>query len=191
MLDKSGVERLLSDINKKTARPLADNVLATSFERNYPQLRADLASIQERDYGTHVAPRTGEDKISEILTLTREIIGKLPEAFGDGSTLSRPAIPSLSGRSLEGRGTFTRRMVEAMVLDQLNVLSVDPDGVTLSWPAADLLRIRTAESLDGKKEKVIKELLQRQFPSLDFDVRKPVLPPRAVEALRQADTAEA
>jgi hypothetical protein len=79
-------------------------------------------------------------------------------------------------------------MVEAIVLDQLEILEVDPTLVTLSWPSADVLRIRTDESLESKKEAVIKRLLQRRFPSLDFDVRKPQLPLRARNALqRQGD----
>lgn len=183
MLDAAGVEKLLMDINKKTERPLTEQVLRTSFERNFPQLNSELMAIRNRDFGKTVADRTEEDKISEILTLTREIVGKLPQSQG-GWVPPRQSIP-WHARSDDEHGYLSLRVVEAVVLDQLEVLEVDPSSVTLSWPQQDLLRIRTEESLDGKKENVIKHLLERQFPSLDFEVRKPKLPPRAIAALRQ------
>lgn len=185
MLDRAGVEKLLNDINKKAERPLSDQVLRTSFERNYPQLEHDLAQIRSRDFGGDVPPRTEEDKVSEILTLTREMVSKLSQAIGGDSSLPRQAIPSLAPPPDGQHDHFSPRMVEAIVLDQLEALDVDPSRVTLSWPTSDLLRIRMEESVDNKKETVIQRLLQRRFPSLDFEVRKPRLPPRALNALRQ------
>ncbi|MBM3763445.1 MAG: toll/interleukin-1 receptor domain-containing protein [Acidobacteria bacterium] len=66
---REDVHRLVADLNALVLEPLPTEVLDRAFERNWPDLEAELQRLPSP--GTRPEPRTLDDKVDEILTLLR------------------------------------------------------------------------------------------------------------------------
>lgn len=190
MLDREGILRLLVDINRKLDRPLAEQLLRSSFDNGISELEVRLQQARDVPSTTSETPRSEEDKISEILTLTREIVGKLPSA-ATAAVLPRTVTASIPCRpSTDGQELYTRRVVEAMIWDQLEILEVGLEPLSLTWLDAEEVVISSNEHIDKQRRNVVLALLQRRFPTLKVDFKASVLTGRAAQAVRARHSSE-
>lgn len=92
-LERSDVERLLEDLNKQLARPLAPKILARAFERAWPDLAPQLESSKqiqaEVPKAKATVPAQSDDRVLDALRRVEARLGALERA-GENEVKWRP-----------------------------------------------------------------------------------------------------
>lgn len=141
--NKEDTLALIQSINSKIEKPLLPDVLKSVFDRMWDVLAEKLQSVPKIDASDRPSPRTTEDKIDELLAITRSIYNDLTDREETAiRSLSAGAFRSDSMRSVTGRrrvkadGAFiTREQVDFLrLLDEHESLETEshspPDFVT-------------------------------------------------------------
>jgi hypothetical protein len=93
--DRQGTLELLQAINRLAGeRGLTDEKLGRAFERWWPDLNKQLASLPAAEASASPDPRPSDDTVQEILMAVRELTRRLPLEFMPSSEVMRAMISS-------------------------------------------------------------------------------------------------
>jgi len=111
--DRDDTFRLVTELNRKTEKPLAEAKLADAFELWWPRLEQRLSAIAVEGMSVPSDAKP-QDQIGEILSIVQDISRRLPSATSAPSAVAPQAAPNAKPRLFIASSTEGLPIAEAI-----------------------------------------------------------------------------
>ncbi|MBV9487279.1 MAG: hypothetical protein JO246_14625, partial [Frankiaceae bacterium] len=164
--DRHDVFSFVESLNARCDRPLAADILYTSFGRSWSDFKTAIESIKDDADGAEIPKRSVEDKIEEVLDRVRNIeatMASVPQLAVSPSMLQQAARDRL--RSNRDR---SKPLVDALV----TYINKEGHGVVRAIPHDDGERVEIVfpDGISDEELGKIGTMVGEAFPSRYFTV---------------------
>jgi hypothetical protein len=162
LLTLNDMKRLAQSLNSATESPRPPDRIDRVVERLWPDFEPKLAEALSASgaRAPNKRPRSQQDVLDELLTLTREIARTMPEfSLYREQMLENERVAQLNARRARPVSMAQRQAVEAALEDVLGESQLrDRNEWAISWVANDRVTVNTRHPLDPAIEVRLRSL---------------------------------